>query len=90
MRDPIGAGWRLEPAAVIGAAEGAEAVVFGAVSGLEVDDAGHIYVLDRHANELRIFAPDGAHIRTVGHSVGGPGEYRNANGLRWLTADTLV
>jgi hypothetical protein len=62
MRDPIGAGWRLEPAAVIGAAEGAEAV----------------------------FAPDGAHIRTVGRSGGGPGEYRNANGLRWLTADTLV
>lgn len=87
---PDGAGWRLGPAAVIGAAEGAEAVVFGAVSGLEVDDAGRIYVLDRHANELRIFAPDGAHIRTVGRSGGGPGEYRNANGLRWLTADTLV
>ena len=82
--------WRLSPTLVLGEADGPEATVFGAISGLEVDRAGRIYVLDRQANELRIFTPDGTHVRSVGREGGGPGEYSNANGLRWLTSDTLV
>lgn len=82
--------WQLVPALVVGAEDGPEETVFGAISGLEVDAAGRLFVLDRQANELRIFAPDGAHLRTVGRAGNGPGEYRNANGLRWLTPDTLV
>jgi hypothetical protein len=82
--------WRLEPAVTIGQEDGPEATVFGAVSGLEVDAAGRMYVLDRQANELRIFTPDGTHVRSVGRAGDGPGEYRNANGLRWLSADSLV
>jgi hypothetical protein len=82
--------WRLVPALVLGEEDGPAATVFGAISGLEVDAAGRIYVLDRQANELRIFTPDGAHVRSVGRAGDGPGEYRNANGLRWLTPDTLV
>jgi hypothetical protein len=82
--------WRLEPALVLGQENGPEATVFGAISGLEVDAAGRIYVLDRQANELRIFTRDGAHVRSVGREGGGPGEYSNANGLRWLAPDTLV
>ena len=58
--------------------------------GITVDDEGRIYVLDRQANELRIFAPDGTHVRTVGRSGGGPGEFINANGLVWGSPDTLV
>lgn len=85
-----GAPWHLVPEIAIGVVEGPEPEVFGAISGLEVDDAGRIYVLDRQANELRIFAPDGSHIRSVGRSGSGPGEYANANGLRWIAPDTLV
>jgi hypothetical protein len=29
-------------------------------------------------------------VRTVGRQGAGPGEYRNANGLLWLTPDTLL
>jgi len=47
-------------------------------------------VLDRQADELRIFAPDGSHIRTVGRKGAGPGEYRAANGLLWLAPDSLL
>jgi hypothetical protein len=84
------AAWRLVSTLVIGEAEGAEATTFAAVSGLLVDEGGRIYILDRQANELRIFAPDGTLLRSVGRSGGGPGEYRNANGLVWLAPDTLV
>jgi hypothetical protein len=82
--------WRLVPELQVGEAEGDAATTFGSVSGLAVDGAGRIYVLDRQANELRIFDARGAHIRTVGRGGGGPGEYTSANGLLWLSPDTLV
>jgi hypothetical protein len=82
--------WHLSPVLVLGEEEGAGPALFSAVSGLAVDAAGRIYVLDRHANELRIFTRDGAHVRSVGREGGGPGEYSNANGLGWLADDTLV
>lgn len=82
--------WRLVPELAIGEVEGAEALVFGSISALEVDEDGRLYVLDRQANELRIFEPDGRHGRTVGRSGEGPGEYSAANGLVWLDPDTLV
>jgi hypothetical protein len=85
-----GTPWRLVPELVIGALDGHEPEVFGAISGVEADDAGRIFVLDRQANELRIFSPDGSHIRSVGRSGSGPGEYANANGLRWMAPDSLV
>jgi hypothetical protein len=82
--------WRLTPELQIGEAEGADALMFASVSGLEADADGRIYVLDRQANELRIFGPDGAHVRSVGRGGGGPGEYVSANGLLWLTEDSLL
>ena len=86
----VGEPWRLLPELVLGEIEGAEAEVFASISGLAVDDAGRIYVLDRQANELRIFSPEGGHIRSVGRPGEGPGEYASANGLAWLAPDTLV
>lgn len=38
-------------------------------------------MLDAQAQEIRIFAPDGAHLRTFGRKSGGPGEMENANGM---------
>jgi hypothetical protein len=82
--------WRLVPDFQLGSADGPEAVIFSAISGLAVDYQGRIYVLDREANELRIFSASGQHLRTIGRAGGGPGEYRNANGLVWVARDTLV
>jgi hypothetical protein len=82
--------WRLVPELVIGEADGPEETTFAAIMGVEADDEGRLYVLDRQANQLRIFAADGSHLRSVGRSGSGPGEYANANGLRWLAADTLL
>lgn len=82
--------WRLVPALVLGALEGEEEEVFASVSGLEADDEGRIYVLDRQVNQLRIFSPEGVHLRSVGRTGSGPGEYQSANGLEWLSADSLL
>lgn len=85
-----GAGWRLVPEFQLGQEEGPEPLVFGAISGLAVDGAGRIYVLDQHANELRIFSGSGEHLRSTGRTGTGPGEYRSANGLFWRSPDTLL
>jgi len=85
-----GGAWQLIQDLAIGAVEGTDAEVFGQIAAIQVDGAGRIYVLDRQANELRIFAPDGSHVRTVGRSGSGPGEYANANGLAWLSPDSLL
>lgn len=82
--------WRLVPELRLGVEEGDDAQLFGQISGLEAGADGRIYVLDRQANELRIFAADGSHVRTVGRSGGGPGEYANANGLLWIAPDSLL
>lgn len=85
-----GQGWTLVPELVLGEAEGPAAEIFGSISGLAIGQNGRIYVLDRQANELRIFTADGRFLGASGRSGEGPGEYTAANGLRWMTPDTLV
>ncbi len=87
---PEGRGWRLEPELALGDEDGPEPFIFASISGVEADAQGRIYVLDRESNTLKIFSPAGEHVRTVGREGGGPGEYRQANGLRWLSPDTLL
>jgi hypothetical protein len=75
--------WHLEPVTRIGSLEGEGPSTFGQIIALEIDALGRIYVLDRLAQELRVFGPDGEHIRTIGGEGEGPGEFRGANGLGW-------
>lgn len=82
--------WRLVPEFSVGAVEGEDWEVFAAVTGLEANDEGRVFVLDRQTQELRIFSPDGGYLRSVGRSGSGPGEYINPNGLVWLSPDSLV
>jgi hypothetical protein len=82
--------WRLVPETVIGELDGEDPYIFAAISGLAVNAIGQIFALDRETNELRIFNPTGEHIRTTGRKGEGPGEYSNANGLAWLSDDTIV
>ncbi len=73
--------WTLEAELSLGSADTEGPEMFGQVAALEVDDEGRILVLDAQAAELRIFGPDGAHLRTVGGRGSGPGEFRTAVGL---------
>lgn len=60
-------------------AEGPEA--FGEVLALAVDAAGRVHVLDGHAREVRVFGPDGRHLRSLGAPGRGPGELAGPIGL---------
>lgn len=85
-----GSRWHLRQELVLGSIEGGDATEFTAISGLQVDADGRIYVLDRQSNELRMFDATGRHLRTVGRAGSGPGEYDAANGIAWIDDDTLL
>jgi hypothetical protein len=85
-----GAGWRLELEQVLGGSEATGPEAFAGPGAVEMDHEGRIYVLDQVAAELRVFSPDGAHLRTVGRRGEGPGEFSSPNGLLWVADDTLL
>jgi hypothetical protein len=77
----VGPDWTLEEELRIGAVEGEGPATFGEVKGLAVTDDGCIAVLDAQAREVRVFAPDGAHLITYGRQGEGPGELQAGYGL---------
>ena len=72
---PSEAAWQLVENLRIGTMEGSGPDLLGEVRWMEVDPAGRIWVLEGQALEIRIFGPDGRHVRTVGREGGGPGEF---------------
>jgi hypothetical protein len=79
-----------DPALQIGAAEGDAAYQFSDPWGaIELPD-GRIVVTDGQVKEVRIFGPDGRHIRTFGGEGEGPGEFRMGPDLVLAGPDTLL
>lgn len=66
--------WTLEEELRIGAMEGEPDYQFGEVGGIAVDSEGRIYVLDRQAQRIQMYSPEGEYERTIGGPGGGPGE----------------
>jgi len=87
VRNPASGLWtdetrpRPELTTTIGRATGEEPFLFGDVRDIEVDGMGRVWVLDNQNREVRVFGPDGRHVRTVGGAGEGPGEFRNPNGI---------
>jgi hypothetical protein len=81
LTDDVEPRWSLEPELVLGVADAEGPELFGQVKGIAPLNDGRIVVLDAQAQELRIFAPDGEHLRTFGGAGQGPGEFSDANGL---------
>jgi hypothetical protein len=75
--------WRLTDEVKIGARNGDGPDVFGQVVDIELDALGRLYVLDLHAQEVRLFDGDGSFVRRFGGPGGGPGEFKLANGLEF-------
>ena len=65
----------------IGNGDDAAQEVFGDIADFDVDGLGRIYVLDRQAQEVRVFDTDGSWIRNIGGPGGGPGEFRGVTGI---------
>lgn len=73
--------WTIEEELRIGTVEGGRPGSFGQVRGLAVTGDGRIAVLDAQAQEVRLFGPDGTHLRTFGGRGAGPGELEGGYGL---------
>ncbi len=61
---------------VIGVVDGPPELMFGEVTRLAADPDGGVYVLDRQAVQIRHYDRDGVHLRDIGRSGEGPGEYQ--------------
>lgn len=74
--------WSAEPLVRLGSLEGGPQE-FGSVRSVVADGDGNLYVADGQAREIRVFAPDGRHLRSFGREGAGPGEFRNLVSLAW-------
>jgi len=74
----------------IGVLDGTPALTFGEIADITADASGRIYILDRHAREIRVFSPDGEALQIVGRRGGGPGEYQEPSSVTVLADNRLM
>ncbi|RKZ11471.1 hypothetical protein DRQ53_14860 [bacterium] len=65
----------LTPVLVIGEEDGELEFLFGRIVDLAVGPDGTIFVADQTAEHVRVFAPSGEFLRTIGREGQGPGEF---------------
>lgn len=61
----------------IGSKEGDGVDAFGSIQGFALFASGVMAIFDGSVPALRLFSPEGKHLRTLGRDGAGPGEYRN-------------
>lgn len=84
--------WRLEEVLVLGSVGGlAEPAPdeFGRAVSVALGPERGVWVADQIAQHVKVFAPDGRLIRTVGRAGEGPGEFGSPSSLAWM-GDTLM
>ncbi len=84
------AGATLVPELSIGEVDGPEELLFGQIASIAVDDDHSVYVLDRQAQEVRIFDAGGSYIETLGRPGEGPGEFSIADAVAVLPDGRLT
>lgn len=72
--------WRLVPEVTYGASDGTAAELIE-VRDFEVARNGNVLAVDAKAHGLKLFAPSGAFLKSVGRQGQGPGEYESPNGI---------
>ena len=78
------------PLLEIGVTEGELPYELSRVTGATRLSDGGIVIGNGHTNELRFFDAGGAHVRTVGRSGGGPGEYEYMRKLMSCGPDSIA
>lgn len=76
--------WRAVEDLRIGAVDGAgggSPDVLTTPAALDVDAYGRLYVLEAMSGEVRVFGPDGGHVRSMGRQGAGPGELAQPMGM---------
>lgn len=92
VRTVSGSAWggregRLVPEVTIGVLDGPEEQIFGNLRSMAVGPDGRIFVMDGQALAVRVFAPDGSYVRTLGRDGGGPGEFGQPDGGMAMLSD---
>ena len=84
--------WRLSdyPDVEIGLSDGPSALQLFHVQDVRRRADGNVLVVNAGTQEVRLYSPSGAYIRTIGRSGSGPGEFRSPRRL-WLdTHDSII
>lgn len=82
-RSPEPPRWHIEEEIRIGSNTPNDPAMFSQVAAVSASPAGDIVVADNATQEIRIFSPTGAYIRTLGHKGSGPGEFAGIRGIGW-------
>jgi hypothetical protein len=69
---------------------GAPVEVFNRIATVRTQRSGHIIVANRTPPELRVFDREGRHVRTIGRSGQGPGEYEDISDIVVRPGDALA
>lgn len=77
--------WTLTEELRIGDIAGELVYQFGAVTALDVDSDGSVFVMDQQAAEVRVFDAQGEYLRTLGGPGSGPGELGPAGSAVLIT-----
>jgi hypothetical protein len=62
---------------------------FGAVTALDVTSGGRMVVADGEASHIKVLAPDGTLLDTLGGPGGGPGEFESLSSVQAARGDSL-
>ncbi len=83
--------WRLEgPTLSIGSADGREETQLHRVRAAARMPDGSIVIANSGSAELRVYAPDGRWVRSIGREGDGPGEFRILRSFQLVVPDTLI
>jgi hypothetical protein len=76
-----GAFWLFRSVMRTGGEATGDTVIFGRIKDVTVDSTGRIYVADSMRNQILVYDPHGRHLRQIGGSGQGPGEFRDPTRL---------
>ena len=79
-----------EPTVVIGDDESDENQWFSRLGGAARMSDESIVAVDRGSAQIRVYDPDGRHLRTMGRQGEGPGEFENGPFQMWIAAGDTI
>lgn len=79
-----------DPVLSLGGPDAEGPTQFSRIEAIHVDARGRLWVADGQSAELRIFLPNGSHLRTVGGRGEGPGEFQRVRLLGSFRGDSVA
>jgi hypothetical protein len=79
-----------DPVVSLGGPDADGPTLFYQITNIQLDADGRLWVSDWQSGELRVFARDGSHLRTLGGSGEGPGEFLGIRLLGFFADDSVA